>query len=273
MAEIAVSTRAAAIPAHGPRVRLRLLDGFRLEVGSVVIEPAASLQRLLAFLALRHYAVQRGYAAGFLWLDVPDHRAAGNLRSALWRLRRLGAPVVAARGSTIRLHPDVSVDLHQASQSARRWMAGLVTDRDLDAGVAAFESDLLPDWYDEWVVSERERFRQLRLHALEAIAERHIASERYGDALLAALAAVVADPLRETAHRVLIRVHLAEGNASEAIRQVRRCERLLRDELGVSPSTRLAELFASSHASASALRPGAPHSIGVPFAAGRRSSV
>lgn len=268
-----MTTRATDSPVHGPSVRLRLLGGFRLEVGTEAIEPPVSLQRLIAFLALRPHALQRGYAAGFLWLDVPDHRAAGNLRSALWRLRRLGEPVVVARGGTIRLHPDVSVDVHHASQSARRWMAGAVTQRDLDAGLAAFESDLLPDSYDDWVVSERERFRQLRLHALEAIAERYIAIGRFGDALLAALAAVVADPLRETAHRALVRVHLAEGNTAEAIRQVRQCEQLLRDELGVFPSTRLAELLAASQSSVASLPGAASRSTGAPLAAGRRSSV
>jgi DNA-binding SARP family transcriptional activator len=243
-----VNTRASAVAVLGPPVRLRLLDGFALDVGGEMIEPTVGLQRLIALVALRRHALHRDYAAGLLWLDVTDRRAAGNLRSALWRLRQLvGRPVVVARGGTIRLHPDISVDVHEASASARRWVGGAVTDGDVEAGAAAFESDLLPDWYDEWVVSERECFRQLRLHALEAVAERYIAVGRLGDALLAAMAAVAADPLRETAHRALIRVHLAEGNAAEAIRQVRRCERLLRDELGVYPSTGLTDLVAASH--------------------------
>lgn len=262
-----MSGRPSAFPVHGPRVRLRLLDSFRLEIGADVIEPPVGLQRLIAFLALRPHAMQRGYAAGFLWLDVSDRRAAGNLRSALWRLRQLGGPLVVTHGTMIRLHPDVCVDVHEASSSARRWVVGGVSDLDLEAGVAAFESDLLPDWYDDWVVSERERYRQLRLHALEAVADRYVTLGRFGDALIAALAAVVADPLRETAHRALIRVHLAEGNTAEAIRQMRRCERLLRDELGVFPTMRLGDLLAPHHSSA------ASFSGDTALAAGRRTSV
>lgn len=250
-------------------MRLRLLDGFRVEIGHRVIEPPVGLQRLIAFLALHTHALQRGYAAGFLWLDVPDQRAAGNLRSALWRLRQLGGPVVVAHGGVIRLHPDVSVDVQEASKSARRWIGGAVSDRDLEAGGAAFEWDLLPDWYDEWVVSERERFRQLRLHALEAVAERYLGAGRFGDALLAGLAAVAADPLRETAHRLVIRVHLAEGNTAEAVRQMRWCERLLRDELGVFPSTQFGELLAASHPRAASYSVAGVASLD----AGRRTSV
>ena len=80
-----------------------------------------------------------------------------------------------------------------------------------------------PCWWKA-VVVERERFHQLRLHALEAMAERLIEMGRVGDGLLAALAATTDDPLRESAQRTLIKAHLAEGNTGEAVRQLRRCE-------------------------------------------------
>lgn len=214
-----------------------------LEIDHGAVEPPASVQRLIAFLALHPGALHRGYVAGVLWPDGPDDRAGAKLRSTLWRLSQLGGRVVLARYGTVRLNPSVSVDMQEATDLARRWIAALVTDADIDVGTRALECDLLPDWYDEWIISERERFRQLRLHALEAMSERYIALGRLGPALIAALAAVLADPFRETAHRALIRVHLAEGNTGEAIRQGRRYEQLLREEMGASPSRRLAELF------------------------------
>ena len=93
-----------------------------------------------------------------------------------------------------------------------------------------------PDWYDDWVLLERERYRQLGLHALEALSERLTAARRFGPALEAALAAVAGEPFRESAHRVLIKAHLAEGNASEAIRQYHFYRKLLNDHLGLDPS-------------------------------------
>jgi DNA-binding SARP family transcriptional activator len=65
---------------------------------------------------------------------------------------------------------------------------------------------------------------------------------RYGEAVDAGLAAVCAEPLRESAHRVLIRTHMAEGNHAEAGRQYELCRRLLRHEVGVEPSPQLREL-------------------------------
>ena len=97
-------------------------------------------------------------------------------------------------------------------------------------------AELLPGWYDEWVLLERERHRQIRLHALEQLCERLTAEGRYGAAVLAGLAAVAIEPLRESAERTLMRTYLAEGNPGEAIRRHERYRRLVSRELGVGPS-------------------------------------
>ena len=220
-----------------------MLDTFELTIDGEAVEVAHPARRLMALLAVKHHPLMRGYAAGVLWLNFTDDRAAANLRSALWRVRAIGVPMVDTRNGTLQLLPPVEVDLDVAGSVAQRWLANLETDADRDAGQAAIAGELLPDWYDDWLTDERESFRQLRLHALETMAERLADADRCGDAILAALAAVAADPLRESAHRAVIKVHLAEGNVAEAIRQLHRCERLMLDEVGVPPSSRLAELI------------------------------
>ena len=102
--------------------------------------------------------------------------------------------------------------------------------------LADLAGDLLPDWCDDWVLDEREGLRQTRLHTLETLARRLGASGRHADAIQAALVAIRLEPLRETAHRSLIEIHLTEGNWSEACRQFQRYRKLLREELGVEPS-------------------------------------
>jgi len=104
-------------------------------------------------------------------------------------------------------------------------------------------NDLLPDWYEEWAVLERERFRQVRLHVLERMCERLTDAGLHALAVLAGLAAVEAEPLRESAHRVVMRAYAAEGNAGEAIRQYRSCRDLLARELGVEPSPQMERLL------------------------------
>jgi pentatricopeptide repeat protein len=102
--------------------------------------------------------------------------------------------------------------------------------------------DLLPGWYDDWVLLERERLAQLRVHALEVVAARLAAAGRHGQAIQAAYAAVQTEPLRESAYRTVIRVHLAEGNVADALRVFERFRILLRDEIGVAPTDRMAQL-------------------------------
>ncbi|HSL67563.1 MAG TPA: bacterial transcriptional activator domain-containing protein, partial [Actinomycetota bacterium] len=84
--------------------------------------------------------------------------------------------------------------------------------------------------------------RQLRLHALERLCEQLAAAGRFGVAVEAGLQAIAGDPLRESAHRALIKAHLAEGNVADATRQFRIYRRLARDELGVEPSSQAKDL-------------------------------
>ncbi|GAA0250423.1 bacterial transcriptional activator domain-containing protein [Cryptosporangium japonicum] len=97
--------------------------------------------------------------------------------------------------------------------------------------------EVLPDWDEPWVEAERERFRQLRLHRLEEAADRALDDGHHHLALQAALSACAAEPLRESAHRRVMQVHLAEGNPAEALRHYHTIRRLLRDELGLPPAS------------------------------------
>jgi DNA-binding SARP family transcriptional activator len=108
---------------------------------------------------------------------------------------------------------------------------------------SSFCFDLLPGWYDDWLIIEQERFHQLRLRALERVCERLTACGHYARALEAGLAAVAAEPLRESAHRALIKVHLAEGNRAEGVRQFHFYEKLLHDEIGLAPSQLILDLL------------------------------
>ena len=225
---------------------LRLLGGFELFSAGKPVVLSASAQRLLAFLALRERPLRRTYVAGMLWLDYPEERAAASLRSALWRLHTCGVELVQACGPLLSLDPGVVVDLREAERTAHRVLDRTNTDLELD--VSKLGGDLLPGWYDDWVVFERERFRQLRLRALDALCGRLADAGLLDAALEIGLAAVADDPLRESSHRAVVRVHLADGNIAEAIRQYRLCRRLLHEQLGVEPSERMEELVRDLHA-------------------------
>ena len=200
-------------------------------------------RRLLAFVALRGGRVERRYAAGALWPFGDDMRAAGNLRSALWRLRRAGVDVITADKWSLALAPGTLVDVHQLLQWATRLIQRAAEPGDLSLqGLPDDACNLLSGWYDEWVVVERERVRLRVLHGLEALAQLLTEEARYADAIEAAMRAVADEPLRESAQRALLSAYVAQGNLVEAQSAYAAFAGLLRRELGVDPSRQTTHL-------------------------------
>ncbi|MDQ1647425.1 MAG: hypothetical protein QOJ50_3609 [Cryptosporangiaceae bacterium] len=230
-----------------PALAMRLLRGFALTTGGVRAPLVWSAQRLLAYLAVQGHPVARNAIAGALWPNTVEARANASLRSSLFRVQRVSRELVDTGPQYLAIAGSVEVDLWRAKADAVR----LLDTTDPGAGIEGsatrdrLSADLLPDWYgdEEWLRTEQEQFRQLRLYALEALCARLTAARRFGEAVDAGLAAVRADPLRESAHEVLVKAHLAAGNRWDALSQYERCRRLLRDELGLAPSPALRRLL------------------------------
>lgn len=230
-------------PSETP-VQLGLLGGFRLKIQQEEILLPKNAQRLITFLALRDQPVQRKFVSGTLWGESTETRAAGSLRSALWRLHDPSYDLISISGESIRLSPTVAVDLREGEAIARTVLdPSSNLDDDTDAQEEVLSLDLLPDWTEDWILMERERWRQLRLRALEALSRRLTSEGRFGQAVQAGLAAVAGEPLRESARRALIAAHLAEKNVAAALREYNSFRQLLADELGIEPSATLRSLL------------------------------
>jgi DNA-binding SARP family transcriptional activator len=208
--------------------------------------PDSSTARIVVYLAL-HGTTTRARLATALWPEVADRRAQGSLRTGLWRLHRVLRGLVQTGTTLVGLRPDLSIDYHELTQAGRAMLLHPADERHDPANgypelLRLATAELLPGWDQEWIIHERERFRQLRLHVLESLSVHLCRQGVYGMALEAALTALGCDPLRESAHRAVIEVHLAEGNIWEARRQYLACLRILRTELGLPPSHTILEL-------------------------------
>jgi DNA-binding SARP family transcriptional activator len=223
---------------------LHLFGGPFVTYGRRRVSVPQGSKRLLVFVALHRGEVERGYAAGTLWPMGTEHRAAGNLRSALWRLSRAELPLLRADKCHLALQQEVLVDARLLSEWASRMITGRPRDDDLAAlPTGADAIDLLPGWYEDWALLERERLRQRMLHALEALSRKLVEVGRCAEAVEAAMMAVAADPLRESAQRALIEAHLAEGNWSEGHRQLSIYRKTLQRELGLEPDRELVAML------------------------------
>lgn len=222
---------------------LSLMDGFSLTRHGEPLTVPTGGQRLVAFLGLAGPR-NRTITAASLWPDSTEQHAQGRLRTALWRLHRLWPSLITATEHQLSLSDSIRVD----TRHFVRWALDIVRDGTHPSAIddvfgALSAGELLPGWYDDWVLFERERLRQLRAHALEELSAQLVRDHRFALAMEAALEAVRAEPLRESAHRAVISVHLAEGNFADASKQYSELERLLREELDVQPTLRLAALI------------------------------
>ncbi len=242
------------LPTQGDPPTLHLFGGPRVVHAGRRFEVPEGSKRLLVFVALNGGRVERRHAAGTLWPEGDDYRAAGNLRSALWRLKAAGIDVLDSDKCSLSMREHTVVDLYVLCAWAGRLIDGTATTEDLCAlKWRADALDLLPGWYDDWVLIERERIRQRLLHALEALSRRLVKAGRFAEAVESAMVAVGVEPLRESAQRALIEAHLSEGNLVEAMRSYDAYRHLTRRELGVDPSGELSALL-RSHCESGRLR-------------------
>ncbi len=234
-------------------IQIFLLGTFAIRIGdNPIVTPSVGTQRMLAYLALHDNGVTRLSMAGTMWPEVSDLNAGGSLRSALTRVDEPTREAIDSESGGLRLAEHVVVDFRESKNLARQLL-GSGTEPDEaafgSAAVASLSADLLPDWYDDWVITEAEDWRQLRTSALEVQAEWLTKVGRFAEGAEAARAAMKAEPLRESAHASLVRVHLAHGNVSEAFRAYNQFAAMLNKELGLKPTSRLTELLAPFHRS------------------------
>jgi len=236
----------ASVPYDDPEpLRLDLLDGFCLRAGHTVVEVNELAQRLIALLALRRRQVRRAVIAGTLWPKKAEARASANLRSILWRMNGVGFPsVITCNGSSLALNAEVRIDVVLLEQSGWDMLAGNppVT---TELCPESLSRELLPGWYEDWVIVERERLGQLQIRFLEALVDHLRRSGDFTRAIDHAMRLVATDPLRERSQLALIRALADEGSWGRARWQADQYRRLLHTTFGPGA----AASFAAAHPS------------------------
>src|SRR5438270_6059289 len=147
----------AAVGPPAVRLHLQLLSSFELSTDNGPVELPSTAQRLLAVLGLHSRPLQRSYVAGTLWPDVPDDKAGASLRSALWRTRQPGVDPIDATSTHLSLAAGVEADIPAMFGAAHQLGCPDHGEplADAPALAAGFRDELLPDWYDEWLVAWR----------------------------------------------------------------------------------------------------------------------
>jgi DNA-binding SARP family transcriptional activator len=228
---------------------IQLLGNFSLTAGGATVRiDQPRLQRLLVYLLLqRHHPRPRQQVAFALWPDTNDEQALKNLRTLLTRLRQSLPDLdryLAASTYALQWRPDAPCHLDvtgfeaacgAALDARKRGQTGAAIEAS-ERATALYTGDLTPGWYDEWLVPERERLRDLHQAALEQLADLLAQTGRLPEALGYAQQLLRADPLHEAAYRLLMQFHLKLDDRASALRVYHTCATTLRNELGVDPS-------------------------------------
>jgi predicted ATPase/DNA-binding SARP family transcriptional activator/DNA-binding CsgD family transcriptional regulator len=233
-------------------VRVRLLGGFRVSVGSRTVrqrdwrlKKAAALVKLLA-LSPRH-ALHREVVMDHLWPGLDADAAANNLHRTLHSARRALDPLTpAANSSYLRLEDDqlrlcpeapLWVDaevFEEAAVRARRSGEPAV----YRAAIELYAGELLPgDRYEEWAEERREGLRRTYLSLLLEMATLHEEGEDYGPATRGLEKVIAEEPTHEEAHVRLIRLYALDGRRGQALEQYERLRDELRRALDREPGT------------------------------------
>lgn len=224
-----------------------MLGAFTLTHDGVADPLSVDSRRVVAYLAVHRRPQPRRTLAADLWPGVRPESAARLLADALADVAVPGLLLTddTAAEPTVALGADVSVDLDDAMALVRTLPEIATNDV---TSTEDLRADILPSWTAPWIAVERERFRQLRLNALEDLSLRMTAAGRHEDAVEIATAAVTAAPSRENARRTLIEAHLAQGDLAAAIAQYDDYQELLRSSVGGPVATNLDVLFPPSPA-------------------------
>jgi TolB-like protein len=244
---------------------LTLFGGFelRLASGQVVDLPGQKDRALLAVLALPPGATHsRDKLAGLLWSDRGDPQARDSLKHSLTRLRQgfpseTSQPIIADRNSVSLDSRGVTIDVATFEQLLREG-----TPAGLEQAAALYRGDLLDGIgirdpaFEDWLLVERQRLRQLAEDALNRLMAQSMAAgakERTADVARRLLAL---DPLREVACRALMQIHAEQAQTAQALKLYEALRDRLHRELGVNPEPETVQLYESIRQRRTAPAPG-----------------
>jgi len=232
-------------------LQLTLFGGFDARCASGVVNlPTKKAQALLAYLALRPgQSHPRDKLAALLWGDKSDEQARGDLRHALVGLRRalsaMTPSLLRVEGRILSLGPDgLEVDVVRFEQCIAEG-----TPAALEAAAELYRGDLLLGFtlseplFEDWLVAERERLREMALEALARLLAHKTKETSSEAAIRTAVRLLALDPLQEVVHRALMRLYVRQGRRGAALKQYQACVTALRRELGTEPEEETRQLY------------------------------
>ncbi|MFN8457938.1 MAG: tetratricopeptide repeat protein [Anaerolineae bacterium] len=234
-------------------LQLALLGNLQISLDGVLLSglDTNKAKALLCFLAVSGRPHARQSLIGLLWGNMPEIEAKANLRVTLANLRRLLGDHLLITRDTVAFNREsayqLDVELFEAKYQATQPEADLRLWRE---AVELYRGELLEGFYvrdapdfEEWVLGQRERLRELALQALYTLAAHHTARGEYAAGIDYTTRLLALDPWREEAHCQLMLLLARSGQRSAALAQYETCRRIIAAELGLEPGPETKALY------------------------------
>ncbi len=236
-------------------LEIQLLGGLQLRTRHISLTQFMSnkVPALLVYLAVTGKPHQRDALAALLWGEMAETDAKNNLRQALSNLRKFVDSYLTITRDTVEFnsvlpHTLDTTDFLAALQSHPNESDAVQTAR-LYHATTLYQGDFLAGFwvrqapeFEEWVLRQRTRFRDLALQAFHTLTNHYLQQGNYSGAIESANRLLAFDSWREEAHYQLMMALARNGQRSAALQQYEICRRLLEEELGVEPSVELTAL-------------------------------
>ena len=231
---------------------IRLFGGLRITLDGVPLADFMShkVPALLAYLAMSEGPQRRDDLATLLWGEMSDVDAKNNLRQAIANLRKALEPHLLITRETVELNPSTTLFLDVTAFERGLQTLSAPAVRPLQEATALYRGDFLAGFFvreapafEEWMLAQRARYRELALYALHTLTQLHLDAGTYDRAISDATRLLALDSWREETHRQLMLALARTGQRSAALAQYKRCRRLLQEELDVEPSDETTALY------------------------------
>lgn len=255
-------------------LEIRLFGGLELRADGAALTAFISTKApaLVAYLAVSRRPALRDLLAALFWGEMGDADAKNNLRQALTSLRKSLDPFLEITRDTVALSTDAPVAsdiaaFESALRAARR-ADGAERVTHLQTAVDVYRGDFLEGFlvrdapeFEEWLLAQRTRYRELALQALHQLTEDHLAQADYQAAIDTATRLLALDPWREEGHRQLMLALARTGQYSAAMTQYQRCCALIREVFAVDPAEETTALYTRIRSAQAGLRHNLPAAL------------
>jgi DNA-binding SARP family transcriptional activator len=226
---------------------VKLLGQFEVRLDGIAIDiPSRTEQSLLAFLISNPgTSFRREQLAGMFWPESSDENAKGYLRQATWRLRKAlkdASPqtpdIIHSNKINLAFNHNISfwVDALALEKGQGQTVQELLEETSL------YQGELLPGFYDDWVILERERLRTFFDRKMHRLLQGLISDESWEVVIEQAERWISLGEIPEPAYRALMIAYSSLGDKGKALTTFMRCLDALEQELGVGPAEETVQL-------------------------------